>query len=100
MAKRKQQQGITAPNGSFRKYFKRTIDMSDQEYSRILNDARNPSIGYWIAMISVTLATLTLGIVILRSTGLSLASIIPLIIGTVLLFLILVRITRNIKERL
>ena len=74
--------------------------MSDQAYARLQKEAHTPSIGYWVSVISIAIAAITLGTVRMRLPGITTESISFLLAGILLSTLIIARIMRDIKERL
>ena len=77
--------------------YRRTLDMSDQEYARMLKDARKPSIGYWIFIVTTAITAIGIGILITEALGVTAGGVTFLVVGSVLLILIIARIIHDIK---
>ena len=99
MSKKKHLQNQITPEPQVGKRYSRTMDMSDQEYARMLSDARNPSVGYWVFIIAIAITTVILGVMITRTMGITVGGMAFLSVGLLLSILIIARIVRDISER-
>jgi hypothetical protein len=99
MPKKKHFHNQITPGPQVGKRYSRTMDMSDQEYARMLSDAQSPSVGYWVFIIAVAITAIILGAIITRTIGITVGGMAFLTVGLVLSVLIIARIVRDIRER-